>query len=87
MCYAIYIQWNVNCCIVNNGSQQKQGKHCPKEGIECNNYKIASLLVWVTSFGTGFFGSNGLKEKAKKAFNCKCEFTLGAENGEIGKPF
>ena len=37
-----------------------------------NQHKVVSLLVWVTSMGTSFFGNEGLKEKAKKAFSCSC---------------
>ena len=47
------------------------------------------ILVTITNcFSSGlghqfwnwFFGSDGLKEKAKKAFNCECECTCCAEN-------
>ena len=36
-----------------------------------NDHKVASILVWITSWGTSFFGTDVLKEKAKRAFDCK----------------
>ena len=46
-----------------------------------NQHKVVSLLVWVTSMGTSFFGNEGLKEKAKKAFDCKCVCSCSEAEG------
>ena len=35
-----------------------------------NDHKFASVLIWVNNLGTSLFGTDGLKEKAKSAFNC-----------------
>ena len=48
-----------------------------------NDHKVASILVWITSWGTSFFGTDGLKEKAKRAFDCKCACTCEAANGNL----
>ena len=45
-----------------------------------NDHKVASVLIWVTSQGTGFFGTDNLKAKAEKAFKCKCACTCDANN-------
>ena len=48
-----------------------------------NDHKVASILVWITSWGTSFFGTDGLKEKAKRAFDWKCACTWEAANGNL----
>ena len=48
-----------------------------------NEHKVVSLLIWVTKLGKVFFGTEGLKEQAKKAFNCKCRCTCGEGNASL----
>lgn len=48
-----------------------------------NIHKIASVVIWVTKSGTGFFGTDLLREKAKKAFDCTCACSCGADNMEL----
>ena len=48
-----------------------------------NKHKVVSLLGWVTSMGTSFFGNEGLKEKARKAFNCKCVCSCSEGNEKL----
>ena len=48
-----------------------------------NDHKFASVLIWVTNLGTSFFGTDGLKEKAKSAFNCSCVCSCGARNTSL----
>ena len=48
-----------------------------------NDHKVASILIWITSWGTSYFGTEGLKEKAKRAFDCKCACTCEAANGNL----
>ena len=44
---------------------------------------LNSILIWITSWGTSYFGTEGLKEKAKRAFDCKCACTCEAANGNL----
>lgn len=39
--------------------------------------KIAYVLIWTTDFGTSFFGTEKLKVKAQKSFECTCLCTCG----------
>ena len=39
--------------------------------------KIACVLIWTTDFGTSFFGTEKLKVKAQKSFDCTCICTCG----------
>ena len=48
-----------------------------------NDHKVVSVLIWITSWGTSFFGTDGLREKAKKSFNCKCVCTCEANNVDL----
>ena len=48
-----------------------------------NDHKFASVLIWVTNHGTSFFGTDGLKEKAKSAFNCSCVCSCDARNTSL----
>ena len=34
--------------------------------------KVACVLIWTTEFGTSFFGTEKLKIKAQKSFDCTC---------------
>ena len=39
--------------------------------------KVACVLIWTTEFGTSFFGTEKLKIKAQKSFDCTCLCSCG----------
>ena len=45
-----------------------------------NVYKIPSVIIWLTDSGPSFFGTNALKQKATRSFNCTCACSCTAEN-------